>query len=96
MFGTTCVSTGNPDKYQDPNQTLAGPTNLYASTLVELGQKVKQWQEDNDCGGGNWARACVVHNKHGFIGIMSYNGRVWTDDDDNRQEITDENYLQKK
>jgi hypothetical protein len=39
---------------------------------------VRQWQYDNDIGGGNWMFPPIYEDNQ-LIGYMSYNCRIWAD-----------------
>jgi len=97
MYTLTTRARGNPDFGQDPNVPPYGVVNLalYAPTLPALQAKVVAWIATNNLGGGNWwsntpvfrldetrnRRSGRTHTTSVLIGHMSYNGRVWIDDD---------------
>lgn len=79
MFKVIITTVGNPDYNQDPDRPLWGVPEgeaLDAPTLEALVEKVREFQDDYDIGGGNWS-LCRVFKAEKLIGFMSYNGRVW-------------------
>ena len=74
------VVWGNPDYGQDPNKPPYGVRviTLKAKTFSELQAKVREWQYENDIGGGNWQQPALLRDGS-VIGYMSYNTRVWAD-----------------
>lgn len=73
MYQLKFTIHGNPDRNQgDWEEQVA----LSANTFPELINKVRDFQGENDIGGGNWGEATL--SKDGTpVGFMSYNGRVW-------------------
>lgn len=78
MYSIKTEVCGNPDYGQNPNKPPYGVRvkTIKASTFAELLEKVREWQSDNDIGGGNWMNPALMRNGS-LIGFMSYNGRVW-------------------
>ena len=72
------VVWGNPDYGQDPNKPPYGvkPALIKDTSLAGLRKQVREWQYENDVGGGNWGSPAVMLNGK-TIGYMSYNGKVW-------------------
>ena len=72
------VTWGNPDHNQDPSKPPYGlkPALVKDTSLAGLRKQVRQWQEQNNCGGGNWGSPAVMLNGK-TIGYMSYNCKVW-------------------
>ena len=71
---------GNPDYGQDPDRPPYGVKVIQINTnsftlLVEM---VRDWQYENDIGGGNWMNPAVYVDGE-VVGYMSYNGKVWAD-----------------
>jgi len=83
---------GNPDYGQNPNKTEK--EELTATTIAELRAKVREWQLQTNCGGGNWG-VCSVHINDKIVGYMSYNGRIWKEKKWNPSciEINDDNLI---
>lgn len=78
MFKVTVKAIGNPDKGQDPNRPLYGvePQTFIMQSIADLRDAVWDWQIDNDIGSGNWLDS-PVYKEDQYIGLMSYNGRIW-------------------
>lgn len=73
MYHLAFTVHGNPDRDQgDWSEDHA----LSANSLTELVEKVREFQGNNDIGGGNWGEAVVTQDGT-LVGYMSYNGRVW-------------------
>ena len=73
MYSLTVTIHGNPDRNQgDWEETHT----LSATNLPELIKVVRDFQGDNQIGGGNWGEATLSSNGR-KVGFMSYNGRVW-------------------
>lgn len=86
-----CKSEGNPDykQYAPISDTKYFPIN----TLQEAAQKCREYIDENDLGGGNWAGGDVLDINGKVIAHVTYNGRVWnTSDyfDKNKKEFTGE------
>ena len=73
---TTC---GNPDRGQNPYEALWGvPTQIvYASSIEECQDIVRNYIDKYDFGGSNWAGGEVYDSMGNVIGNISYNGRYW-------------------
>lgn len=69
---------GNPDYGQDPAKPPYGviPTVFESDTIKDLKEMVRDWQYENDIGGGNWGVPAVYKDGQ-LLGYMSYNGRIW-------------------
>lgn len=70
---------GNPDLGQDPSRAPYGMKRIkqiQAKDIVEMREKVRNFQEENQLGGGNWKHADLYSNGLS-LGRMSYNGRIW-------------------
>jgi len=80
MYSIKTEVCGNPDYGQNPNRPPYGVKVKTIKTLAfsELLEKVREWQSDNDIGGGNWMNPALMRD-HEVIGYMSYNGKVWSD-----------------
>jgi hypothetical protein len=80
MYSIKTEVCGNPDYGQNPNKPpyRVRVKTIRASTYAELLDKVREWQSDNDIGGGNWMNPALMRD-NAVIGYMSYNGRVWSD-----------------
>lgn len=49
---------------------------LTAKTIDEIRTMVRDFQGENNIGGGNWGVATLTQNGN-LVGYMSYNGRIW-------------------
>jgi len=80
LFELTPQVCGNPDYGQDPNQPPYGVdiVKITAHNFDLLLKRVRNWQYENDIGGGNWMNPAVYFNGK-EVGYMSYNGKVWAD-----------------
>jgi len=76
IFNIKIKVHGNPDYGQNPNRTER--KELTATTIAELRTKVREWQLQAHCGGGNWGLCSLCKNDK-LVGYMSYNGRIWKD-----------------
>lgn len=78
MYSIKTKVCGNPDYGQDPLKPPYGIDIelLQADDLSQLKALVREWQYENDIGGGNWANPAVYKNNK-VMGYMSYNGKVW-------------------
>jgi len=78
---------GNPDRGQDPARPPFGVevVTLTAQTLSGLQTWVGNWQVENNIGAGNWGRPAVLKDGE-VVGFMSYNGRVWTNENQEYEE----------
>jgi hypothetical protein len=77
MYHLTFSIHGNPDRNQGE---WTEEHTLSANDINALRSLVRQFQADNQIGGGNWGESLLVQDfEGGFlkIGHMSYNGRVW-------------------
>ena len=79
-FKLTTEVCGNPDYGQDPSIPPYGVevTTLNAHKFEDLIAQVREWQYENDIGGGNWMNPSVCVDGE-VVGYMSYNGKVWAD-----------------
>ena len=80
MFELKTEVCGNPDHGQNPSKPPYGVRNtkIKAKTYDSLLDQVREWQSDNDIGGGNWQNPPLVVDGE-VVGYMSYNGKVWAD-----------------
>lgn len=80
MYSIKTEVCGNPDYGQNPNKPPYGVRvkTIRASTFAEILDKVREWQSDNDIGGGNWMNPALMRDGE-LVGFMSYNGKVWSD-----------------
>jgi hypothetical protein len=44
--------------------------------LDEAGSVCREFIRDHDLGGGNWIGG-TIRDRHGVVGYVSYNGRLW-------------------
>ena len=76
---------GNPDHGQDPNRSLPGTESGFwvpAETPQDAAKIVRDYIDENDLGGGNWAGGEVRHLESKVTaGKISYNGRYWPAED---------------
>lgn len=73
MFTLRFAIHGNPDHGQEDwteNHSVS------AGTMKELREKARQFQGENNVGGGNWGEA-TLHHDDTLVGYVSYNLRVW-------------------
>lgn len=49
---------------------------LTAKTIDEIRTMVRDFQGENNIGGGNWGVATLTQDGN-LVGYMSYNGRIW-------------------
>jgi hypothetical protein len=82
-YSVLLTSCGNPDKGQNPYEALWGvPTKrVYADSIEELQNVVREYIEEYDIGGGNWNGGDVYDRSGTVIGNISYNGRYWQKED---------------
>ena len=80
MYSIKTEVCGNPDYGQNPNKPPYGVRvkTIKAKTYAELLDKVREWQSDNDIGGGNWMNPALMRDSE-IVGYMSYNGKIWSD-----------------
>lgn len=80
IYSVLLTSCGNPDRGQNPYEELWGvPTDrAYGASIEELQRIVRNYIEEYDLGGGNWAGGEVYDGTGNVIGHISYNGRYWT------------------
>ena len=80
MYSIKTQVYGNPDYGQDPCEPPYGVDIelLQADDLSQLKALVREWQYENDIGGGNWTHPPLKLDGK-VVGYMSYNGRVWKD-----------------
>ena len=78
MYQIKPIVWGNPDYGQDPNKPPYGikPQTIKSDDINELKKKVREWQYENDVGGGNWGSPAVYQDGK-VLGYMSYNGKIW-------------------
>lgn len=78
MFEIKTEVCGNPDYGQNPRKPPYGVRikTIKAKTFDDLLDQVREWQHDNDIGGGNWCEPALMRDGS-LIGYMSYNGRIW-------------------
>jgi len=78
MYQIKPIVWGNPDYGQDPNKPPYGvkPQTIKSDDIKELKKKVREWQYENDVGGGNWGSPAVYQDGK-ILGYMSYNGKIW-------------------
>lgn len=88
-----CSSVGNPDMRQDPDSPISTEVLMPCDTFRTASKICRNYIDDWDLGGGNWAGGQVYHPTKGLIAYVSYNGRVWQSTDGNwhtgTPEITD-------
>lgn len=72
-------SRGNPDHGQNPDRPLYGVpgVTVRVSSLREASRKAREYIEQHDLGGGNWAGGDVLDESGQVVARVSYNGRVW-------------------
>lgn len=80
MFTVKTEVCGNVDYGQNPNKPPYGVKviTLKSESIDDLKAKVKEWQYENDIGGGNWMFPALKKDGQ-TIGFMSYNCRIWAD-----------------
>lgn len=80
MFEIKTEVLGNIDHGQDPSLPPYGVEIeiLRAENFQDLKEMVREWQYENDIGGGNWTHPPLKLDGK-VVGYMSYNGRVWKD-----------------
>jgi len=80
MYEIKTEVCGNPDFGQDPRKPPYGVRvkTIKSKTYDSLIDQVREWQSDNDIGGGNWQNPPLLVNGE-VVGYMSYNGKVWAD-----------------
>ena len=80
MYSIKTEVCGNPDYGQNPNKPPYGVRvkSIRSSSFNDLLNKVREWQSDNDIGGGNWMNPALMRDGT-VIGYMSYNGKIWSD-----------------
>jgi hypothetical protein len=80
MYSIKTEVCGNPDYGQNTNRPPYGVRvkTIKAKTYAELLDKVREWQSDNDIGGGNWMNPALMRDSE-IVGYMSYNGKIWSD-----------------
>ena len=78
-YSITTQVCGNIDHGQDPTVPPYGVdiVELSGHDLETLHNKVRDWIDDNDIGGGNWMNPALRANGK-VIGYMSYNSCIWT------------------
>ena len=76
----TMSSCGNPDFRQDPSQALSPAVTLTVATFQEASQACEAYIGQYDLGGGNWNGGQICEQER-QIARVSYNGRVWDQDD---------------
>lgn len=67
---------GNPDRGENPRNLIRN--DIFADSINELRVKVREWQDLEGFGGGNWGN-CKLYSGETLVGFMSYNGRIWED-----------------
>ena len=86
-YSVVLKSCGNPDRRQNPHETLS-PTEVYwANSIEECQDAVLDYIEEWDLGGGNWAGGNVYDDNGEYVGNISYNGRFWDKDHKYGKEI---------
>jgi hypothetical protein len=80
MYEIKTEVCGNPDFGQDPRKPPYGVRvkTIKAKTYDLLLDQVREWQSDNDIGGGNWMNPALMRDSE-IVGYMSYNGKIWSD-----------------
>ena len=68
------TTVGNPDFGQ--YSPITDPETATAETLPELKEKIREWQNFWQVGGGNWTDPIIRKNGKP-VGTMSYNCRIW-------------------
>ena len=74
LFTARMKSVGNPDFGQ--YAPISEPATLKATTLRGLLDKMEEYRDYWNLGGGNWVEPKITQGKT-VIGWVSYNGRVW-------------------
>jgi len=79
------TSVGNPDFGQDPNRPLYGCRSkiIRVDSFEEASKKCLEYISQNDLGSGNWSGGQILGNNNELVGYVSYNGRVWKDEEFN-------------
>ena len=73
-------TVGNPDHGENPFRPLGGVESrvVDVDSIEEAQRVVRQYIEENDLGGGNWAGGKVWRTEDNVcVGEISYNGRFW-------------------
>lgn len=77
-YKVVLTAHGNIDHGANPYAMVAPPLNVFADTIEELQQAVRDYIEEYDLGGGNWTGGQVSETATGKkVGYISYNGRYW-------------------
>lgn len=82
MLTVVLDSVGNIDVGQDPFQPLFGVPRkkIQVKTLEEASVECKKYRDEYQLGGNNWAGGQVFDSLGKQIAYVSYNGRVWSPD----------------
>jgi hypothetical protein len=87
QFGVRLACIGNPDFGQDPDRPLPGVPCLLVGvpSLKDAVTACRKYIREHQLGGGNWSGGEIIDlDTRKIIGRVSYNGRVW---DNNDREI---------
>ena len=78
-YSVTLTSAGNIDHGQNPYDQLYGVSQerVYAASIEECQQRVMEYIDEYNLGGGNWTGGDVYDDLGNVIGHISYNGRYW-------------------
>lgn len=77
-YKVALTAHGNIDHGANPYAMVAPPLNVFADTIEELQQAVRDYIEEYDLGGGNWTGGQVTETATGKkVGYISYNCRYW-------------------
>ena len=79
IYSVRLASCGNPDRGQNPFEPLYGVPSerAYTASIEECQQRVREYIEEYNLGGGNWSGGDVYDGLGNLIGNISYNGRFW-------------------
>jgi hypothetical protein len=86
MYTVELKSVGNIDHYENPYAPLPGVPDqtMVCSSIEDCQQCVRDYIDEYDLGGGNWAGGNVYEYLGEQIGYISYNGRYWTKEEWNK------------
>ena len=76
MYQIVLASCGNPDRGQNPNESISPTKIVVVNSIEECQVVVSKYVDDYDLGAGNYAGG-QVYQDGDYIGRVSYNGRFW-------------------
>ena len=79
------ASVGNPDLNQDFTSPISPTKCIDVPDLPKASMACREYIKEHSLGGGNWIGGQVFDSKGDLVASISYNGRIWGDEESIQQ-----------